>query len=88
MMMGRVMMLTAVAALALGGGGAWAQKAPKANCALYKRTADGRWFSTIDSKVGNPKQFKLLKAGIAIDPDMTIVGLNVVNTISKLCSGK
>ena len=85
--MGRVMTLAAVAAFALGGSTAWAQKAPKANCALYKRTADGRWYSTIDSKVGNPKEFKLLKAGLAIDPGMTIVGLNVVDTISKLCSG-
>lgn len=80
--------VTLAAVAALGIHAAAAEQQPKANCSMYKRTSDGRWFSTIDSKVGNPKQFKLLKAGIAIDPGMTIVGINVVDTIEKLCGGK
>ncbi len=79
--------IVAAAVAGFAAGPAWAQQ-PKANCKLYKRTSDGRWYSTIDSKVGNPKEFKVLKAGMAIDPSMTIVGLNVVDTINKLCGGQ
>lgn len=64
-----------------------AEQQPKADCSMYRKTSDGRWFSTIDSKVGNPKEFKVLKAGIAIDPGMTVVGINVVDAIEKLCGG-
>lgn len=80
--------MVVAAAVGLGAAGASAQQQPKAQCALYKKTADGRWYSTIDSKVGNPKEFKLLKAGVAIDPGMTIVGINVADTITRLCGGK
>lgn len=84
--------VVAAAVVGVGAGacpdGARAAPEPKATCSLYKKTHDGRWFSTIDSKVGNPKSFKLLKAGVAIDPDMTVVGINVVDTINKLCGGR
>jgi hypothetical protein len=82
--MTRVMMVLVLAALGATAAHADGQS-PKAQCKLFKKTSDGRWYSTIDSKVGNPKEFKVLKAGMPIDPALTIVGLNVSATIDKLC---
>ena len=72
---------------AFGPGAAHAQ-APKADCSKYKKLSDGRWTSTIEAKVGNPKSFILLKPGIAIDRSTTIVGLNVSDTLDRLCGGQ
>ena len=80
--------VVAAVVVGLGAGSAWAEPQPKADCKMYKRTSDGRWYSTIDSKVGNPKSFKLLKAGVVIDPGMTVVGINVVDAINRLCGGQ
>ena len=79
--------LTLATVFALGFGSAQAQ-APKADCSKYKKQSDGRWTSTIEAKIGNPKSFIVLKPGIAIDRSMTIVGLNVSDTLDHLCGGK
>lgn len=72
---------------ALGLSAAQAQ-APKADCSKYKKLSDGRWTSTIEAKVGNPKSFILLKPGMAIDRSMMIVGINVSDTLDRLCGSK
>ena len=61
-------MLTAAACLAfpLGLGVTAAQAAsapppPKADCSMFHKLTDGRWTSTITSKVGNPKEFVTLQ---------------------------
>ena len=79
------MVLAVLVGAAVASGTALAAQAPSAQCKLFKKTQDGRWYSTIDSKVGNPKEFKILKAGMPIDRGMTIVGINVSDTIEKLC---
>lgn len=79
--------LTLATLFALGVSSAQAQ-APKADCSKYKKLSDGRWTSTIEAKVGNPKSFILLKPGIAIDRSTMIVGLNVSDTLDRLCGGK
>ena len=81
----RALMVVAVAGLATGG--AQAQE-PKAKCNLFHRGGDGRWVSKVDSKVGNPKDFKLLKAGLPIDPSLTVAGINVAATVESLCGAK
>jgi hypothetical protein len=81
----RVFVGFALAALAFGA--ADAQQA-KADCAMFKHSSDGRWFSTVDSKIGNPKSFVLLQAGKPIDRDMAVLGNNVSETIDRLCGGK
>lgn len=63
-------------------------QAPKADCTKYKKLSDGRWTSTIEAKIGNPKSFIVLKPGIAIDRGLEIVGLNVSDTLDHLCGGK
>lgn len=83
-------MLRAIVMVALTGlavGGAQAQE-PKAKCDLFHRGSDGRWISRIDSKVGNPQDFKLLKAGLPIDPSLTVAGINVAATVESLCGTK
>ncbi len=60
-------------------------QAPQADCSKFKRMSDGRWTSTIDAKIGNPKNFKRLQPGLPIDRDLTIVGLNVSDTLDRLC---
>ena len=81
----RLSTFAAIAGLAIGS--AQAQE-PTANCKLFIKGSDGKWIPTIDSKVGNPKQFKLLRKGQSIDPELTVVGINVSDTIDKLCAGK
>lgn len=58
---------------------------PKADCAKFHRMSDGRWTSVVTSKVGNPKSFVTLQAGMPIARDLTVVGINVSDTIDKLC---
>lgn len=77
---------TALLAILLTGG-AQAQ-APSADCSRFKRMSDGRWMSTVDAKIGNSKDFKELKPGIPIPRSMTIVGLNVSDTLDGLCGTK
>ena len=81
----RALMVVALVGAAVGG--AQAQE-PKAKCNLFHKSDDGRWVSKIDSKVGNPKDFKLLKAGLPIDPGLTVAGINVAATVESLCGGK
>ena len=73
--------------LAIGPVGAQAQQ-PKADCSKYHKLSDGRWTSTIAAKIGNPKSFIVLQPGIAIARDVTIVGLNVSDTLDRLCGSK
>ncbi len=82
-----IRVLSLVTIVVLGIGSATAQE-PKADCKLFRKTSDGRWISTVDSKVGNPKTFITLQAGKPIDRNLTIVGLNVSDAIDQLCGGK
>ena len=68
-------------------GAAQAQE-PKADCRKFGKTSDGRWYSKVESKVGNPKAFAVLQPGLPIARDMTIVGINVSETIDRLCGGQ
>lgn len=63
-------------------------QAPSADCSRFKQTSDGRWMSTVDAKIGNTRDFKELKPGIPIPRTMTIVGLNVSDTLDRLCGAK
>lgn len=90
----RSVMVAVTAGLLIGGAQAQARvtapkqaPAPKAECKNFIKGGDGKWVSTIDAKIGNPKDFKLLRKGQPIDRDMTIVGLNVSDTIDQLCGG-
>ncbi len=83
----RALMVVALACVSMGTAQAQAQE-PKAKCNLFHKSDDGRWVSKIDSKVGNPKDFKLLKAGLPIDPGLTVAGINVAATVESLCGGK
>ena len=58
---------------------------PKADCSKFHKLADGRWVSTIESRIGNPKNFITLQPGLAIDRNLTVVGINVSDTIDRLC---
>ena len=62
-------------------------QAPSADCSKFKRMSDGRWMSTIEAKIGNPKAFKILEPGLPIDREETIVGQNVSQLIDQLCGG-
>ena len=84
----RIAAFITIAGLGLGGALAQVPKEPKADCSMFKRTSDGRWVSTINSKVGNPKSFVTLQAGRPIERDLTVVGINVSDTIDRLCGGK
>ncbi len=84
----RSVMVAVTAGLMIGAAHAQAQPpAPKAECKNFIKGGDGKWVSTIDAKIGNPKQFKVLRKGQPIERDMTIVGLNVSDTIDQLCGG-
>ncbi len=74
--------------LAILSAGAAQAQAPSADCARFKHMSDGRWMSTVDAKIGNTKEFKELKPGIPIPRTMTIVGLNVSDTLDQLCGAK
>lgn len=63
-------------------------QAPTADCSRFKRTSDGRWMSTVEAKIGNPKEFQQLQPGIPISRSTTIVGLNVSDTLDRLCGTK
>lgn len=78
---------TAILLLTMATGTAQAQ-APTADCSRFKRTSDGHWMSTVDAKIGNPKEFKQLQPGIPIPRTMTIVGLNVSDTLDRLCGSR
>ncbi len=78
---------TAALLLTMATGLAQAQ-APSADCARFKRTSDGLWMSTVDAKIGNPKEYKELQPGIPIPRTMTIVGLNVSDTLDRLCGSR
>lgn len=58
---------------------------PKADCSMFKKMSDGRWTSTVESRIGNPKSFVTLQPGVPIPRDQTIFGMNISDTIEKLC---
>ena len=83
--MNRLVLRTLVVGLGLGLVGAAAAPPPKADCSKFKRMSDGRWTSTVTSRVGNPKSFVTLQAGMPIARDLMVVGINVSDTIDGLC---
>ncbi len=58
---------------------------PKADCSKFHKMTDGRWTSTVKSRVGNPKSFVTLQPGVPIARDLMVVGINVSDTIDALC---
>ena len=78
--------VVAAGLIGLGIGAALADTpAPKANCTLFKKSSDGRWVSTVESRIGNPKTFVTLQPGLPIPRDQTIFGMNISDTLDKLC---
>jgi hypothetical protein len=84
MQMIRLVAVVAFVGLGIGSAGA-ANPPPKADCSKFKRMSDGRWTSTIKSKVCNPKSFVTLEPGVPIPRDLVVVGINVSDTIDGLC---
>ncbi len=79
---------TCAAVFVFGIGAAEAAPPPKADCSKFHRMSDGRWTSVVKSRVGNPKSFVTLEPGMPIARDLTVVGINVSDTIDRLCGGQ
>ncbi len=86
--MKRLMGFVVVAVAVVGVGGAQAAPEPKANCSMFHKLSDGRWMSTIESRVGNPKSYITLQPGLPIARDLVVVGINVSDTIDRLCGAQ